>query len=184
MRESTFINVFQQAADKILNNTIVVKSKSNLLYELYLNDKLEISERDLKNPRRGYSAFQTDICVYEQINNVLIPRIAIEFKTKITTHDILTYSAKAGKHKSIYPSLRYGLIASELDSIPPRFFIHNEHIDFFIAAKKYKTDRLTEFIDKLIKDEITASKELEKLYLNKGKFDYYRSTFTMSNFYH
>ncbi|MBB6128340.1 hypothetical protein [Mucilaginibacter lappiensis] len=181
MKESSFVKIFQNAAEEIFKGKVIVESKSNLLYELYLNEKLEVSVVDIKKPKRGYSAFQTDICIYENINQILVPRIAIEFKTKITTHDVLTYSAKAGKHKIIYPSLRYGLIASEIDSIPPKFFIHNDHIDFFVAAEKYKTDRLKEFIKKLIEAEIASSKALEKLYLNEGKFNYYRANFTISN---
>lgn len=182
MKESAFVNIFHQAANAIFTDDIKVSTKCNLLYELYLDEKLNISTLDLKKPKRGQSAFQTDICVYEKLDGLLIPRIAIEFKTKITTHDILTYSAKAGKHKNIYPSLRYGLIASDIDHIPPRFFIHNEHIDFFIAAKKYKAGKLDDFISKLIKDEIDLSKKLEKMYLNDEKFDYYKSNFTISNF--
>src|SRR5207245_7440649 len=92
---------------------------------------------DTERPARGSSAFQTDICIFEIRDGIKFPRIAIEFKTKITTHDILTYSAKAGKHKKVYPCLRYGLLASESASIPGRFFVHNENLDFFIAAQKY-----------------------------------------------
>ena len=33
-----------------------------------------------------------------------IPRVVMEFKPRITTHDVIIYSAKARKHKQIYPT--------------------------------------------------------------------------------
>jgi hypothetical protein len=182
MKESEFVGIFKEAAVKIFKGQYVVETGANLLYELFLDENLDIAVPDYKNPKRGYSAFQTDVCIFEPRDKVLVPRVAIEFKTTITTHDILTYSAKAGKHKTIYPSLRYGVIASNLQSIPARFFIHNDHLDFFIAAETYKTTQLKAFIKKLINAEVGASKELEKLYLNKDNFNYYRSTQQLTNF--
>ena len=32
----------------------------------------------------------------------------MEFKQGLSTHDVLTYSAKATRHKQVYPYLRYG----------------------------------------------------------------------------
>ncbi len=50
--------------------------------------------------------------------------MVFEFKTSLTTHDVLTYSTKARRHKQIYPYLRYGLLVSTETSVPRRFFIH------------------------------------------------------------
>jgi len=57
-----------------------------------------------------------------------------EFKPGISTHDILTYSAKARKHKQVYPYLRYGLVASRERFVAGKFFTHNEALDFYLAA--------------------------------------------------
>src|ERR1051325_10780306 len=114
MKESTFIHTFQEAAEKVCPGNCTIKLKPNLYYELYLDQKLGFSINDPKNPKRGYSAFQVDFCLFEIVDQIVLPRIVIEFKTDINSHDILTYSTKAGKHKTIYPSLRYGLIASEI----------------------------------------------------------------------
>ena len=62
----------------------------------------------------------------------------MEFKTDITTHDVLTYSTKARKHKQVYPYLRYGLVIGSVERIPRRFFTHNEGLDFCVAAAVYK----------------------------------------------
>lgn len=99
---------------------------------------MELAVCDTKQPSRGSSAFQTDICICEVINGLQYPRVVVEFKTKITSHDVITYSAKAEKHKSIYPCLRYGLLASEEPYTPSKLFVHNEGMDFFIAEELHQ----------------------------------------------
>lgn len=182
MEESNFVNEFYDVCKKTLSKKFIVERKSNLLYELFLNRNLEISIIDTQNPKRGFSAFQTDICIYEKIKDIYFPRIVIEFKTQITTHDILTYSSKAGKHKQIYPVLRYGILASDIEFIPNRFFIHNEHLDFFIAAKGYHGKKLNSLISKLILDEIKISKKLERIHFANHKYNYYRNDIKFKNF--
>lgn len=77
-----------------------------------MDNRLRVVERErIQAPKRGDSAFQTDLCIFERVEDVLLPRVVLEFKTSVTTHDILTYSTKAEKHKTIYPNLRYGLVA-------------------------------------------------------------------------
>jgi hypothetical protein len=183
MKESEFVAVFQQAAAEIYGGKFVVRRGAALLYELLLGSSLEVLIKDTRRPKRGYSAFQTDLCIFEKRDGVEYPRVVIEFKTRITTHDIILYSSKAGKHKQIYPGLRYGLLASELEVIPDRFFIHNESIDFFIAAKKYK-DRavLKSMIEELVNTEVTASRRLEMINMGTEKFDYFRTDVVFRNF--
>lgn len=182
MEESKYVIEFSKIAQKVFANSFIIKKKVNLLYELSLDKNLELNIQDTQNPKRGNSAFQTDICIFEKIRNIEFPRLVIEFKTKITTHDILTYSNKAGKHKSIYPALRYGILVSDIDNIPNRFFIHNEHLDFFIAAKKYRTKGSSTFIEDLITKEIQISKILEKIHFEDKKYDYYRNEIIFENF--
>ena len=183
MKESTFPERFKKVAQSILESKYVVKKGANLLYELFLDNKLNVCPNDIKNPKRGNSAFQTDLCFFEKKSDKnLIPRIVIEFKTKPSTHDVLTYSSKAGKHKSIYPYLRYGLIASEIDKIPGRFFIHNEHIDFIVAAQNYKNKKkLKSFAKDLIRKESKISKTLEDIHCEAKKCDFYRTDVIFRN---
>ena len=61
--------------------------------------------------------------------------MVLEFKNKVTPHDVLIYSAKARRHKQVYPYLRYGFVASEELYVPRRFFMHNDALDFFAALK-------------------------------------------------
>jgi len=183
MQESSFISVFEAVASEVIGKNAVVKRGANLFYQLYLNRSLDLVVSDTRSPARGSSAFQTDICIFELLNGVEFPRVVIEFKPKITTHDILTYSAKAGKHKKIYPCLRYGLLASELASIPGRFFIHNENLDFFIAAKKYSSEaEIKPFAKKLIEKELEISRTLEQIHFADREFDYYRTDIIFGKF--
>ena len=183
MEESEFVSVFEEVAREVIGEKAIVKRGANLFYQLYLNRSLDLAVPDTRSPKRGSSAFQTDICIFELLNGVEFPRVAIEFKRKITTHDILTYSAKAGKHKKIYPCLRYGLLASELASIPRRFFIHNENIDFFIAAKKYGIEaEIKQFAKKLIEKELEISRILEQIHFDSREVDYYRTDIIFGTF--
>jgi len=176
MKESEFVSLFEEVAKEVTRDRAIVKRGANLFYQLHLNQKLDVAVPNTRNPKRGSSAFQTDICIFELVEGVEFPRVAIEFKPRITTHDILTYSAKAGKHKKIYPCLRYGLLASELASIPGKFFIHNESIDFFIAAKKYTGETgVKPFAKKLIEKELEISRVLEKIHFAGSGVDYYRT---------
>ena len=182
MNESPFVKFFESIARDALGDKVVVRGKANLFYELFLDRKLELAVHDTKSPKRGSSAFQTDICIFEVLDGVEFPRVAIEFKESITTHDILTYSSKAGRHKQIYPCLRYGLLSGAAESIPSRFFIHNEHLDFFIAAQRYKTESaLRPFVKTLIEKELDISRTLEQIHFGNQKFDYYRRDIIFKN---
>lgn len=185
MKESPFVAKFESIIKKSLSNKFILKRGANLLYQMSLNSNLELSikEKDLKNPKRGSSAFQTDICIFEKVKSIEIPRIVIEFKTTITTHDVLTYSTKAGKHKNIYPFLRYGMLASDLEIIPSRFFVHNENIDFFIAGKKYhSSQKIKKMALELIKKELKISRTLEDINFGKKAFNFYQTNISFRNY--
>src|SRR5689334_122662 len=104
--ESKFVEVALAAAQRILEPPLSVKRGAALLYEVTVDNMLALTV-DPKRPVRGDAAFQTDLCVFEaKAGEVVIPRVVLEFKVRISTHDILTYSAKARKHKQVYPYLR------------------------------------------------------------------------------
>jgi len=51
-----------------------------------------------------------------------VPLVVIELKaTSFSSHDVVLYSAKAAKHKSIYPYLRYGFVVVGLEALGRRF---------------------------------------------------------------
>lgn len=183
MQESHFVSIFESVASEVIGSKALIKRKANLFYQLTLNRELELDVKDMSLPVRGASAFQTDICIFELLNGIEFPRVVIEFKMGISSHDILTYSTKAGKHKKIYPCLRYGLLASELEFIPNRFFIHNDNLDFFIAAKNYKSEAdIRPFAKRLIEKELEISRTLEQIHFDNRKFDYYRTEIVFGKF--
>jgi hypothetical protein len=96
--ESKLVAEAQSAAEQVLRPPLSIKRGAALLYEVAVDNNLSLTV-DPKHPIRGDSAFQTDLCVFEaKSDDIVIPRVVLEFKTRITTHDVLTYSAKARKH--------------------------------------------------------------------------------------
>ncbi|HLR05732.1 MAG TPA: hypothetical protein VK117_07960, partial [Pyrinomonadaceae bacterium] len=134
--ESPFVALAHSVAQELLSPPLRVERGASLLYEIRVNNNLEVMDlTKVRKPKRGASAFQTDLCVFEDKSaEVSIPRVVIEFKTHINTHDVLTYSTKASKHKQIYPYLRYGIVASGETIVPGRVFTHNEGLDFFASV--------------------------------------------------
>ncbi len=187
MKESYYVDLFFSITDIICKDIKVgeffVKKQANLLYQICINPELKIDIKDITNPLRGSSAFQTDLCIFEKINEIDIPRVVIEFKTNYTTHDVLTYSAKAGKHKQIYPYLRYGLISTALPYITGRFFTHNENLDFVLTTKRYNDNKtaIRDVIHKLVVFEIDKSIKLEEIYFNDSKNDYFSKDIIFKN---
>lgn len=161
--ENPFVTAALEAAQQILAPPLSIKRGAALLYQVTVNNELRLTV-DPAKPTRGASAFQTDLCVFEQKpNGVEIPRVVLEFKGGISTHDVLTYSAKARKHKQVYPYLRYGVVMSEEASVPGRVFTHNEALDFALALRNFKTHRLHEILASTIQAEVEASRLLEEI---------------------
>ncbi len=181
-KESEFVAVAMAVANEILQLPLMVKCGAPLLYEIKVDNNLEVMEPErIRKPTRGVSAFQTDLCVFEERpRDILIPRVVIEFKTKITTHDVLTYSAKAVKHKQIYPYLRYGILASDEKTVPGRVFTHNEGLDFFASVSGLDESGLKTFLASLLNAEIASSKCLEDIAFGKVKKRLFRTEIQVS----
>lgn len=158
--ESPFVAIALESAREVLKPPFVVQRGAALLYQVTVDNQLNLTV-DPKRPMRGVSAFQTDLCIFEKMSEkVVLPRVVMEFKTSITTHDVLTYSAKARKHKQVYPYLRYGIV-SEDSRVPGRFFTHNESLDFFAAVGAIDKRELSAFLAKLLEQEAASSKQME-----------------------
>ena len=94
-----------------------------------------------------------------------IPLVVIEVKFgRPTTHGILTYSAKATKHKEIYPYLRYGLVIGEVKKIAKRFFTHNSGFDFAVAVEKPES---LSAVTEIIEQQLQASERLLSVFQGK-----------------
>ncbi len=173
--EDAFVATALDAAKDVIAHPLAIQRGANLLYQVTVDNRLKLKV-DPKHPRRGQSAFQTDLCVFDQIEaDIKISRIVLEFKTTLSTHDVLIYSAKVRKHKQVYPYLRYGLVIGSESTISGRFFTHNESLDFCIAVASYKTHRLHELFAKLLREEVAASRELEEISFGTNPVDMFRN---------
>ena len=110
-RENEFVEVALASARDVIGPPLSIKRGKALLYRVTVNNRLKVTVEP-HAPKRGQSAFETDLCVFETVGSepVKIPRVVMEFKQGLSTHDVLTYSAKATRHKQVYPYLRYGLV--------------------------------------------------------------------------
>jgi hypothetical protein len=177
-KESVFVETAHRLIeDELKGQPLIVKRGAALLYQIRVDNNLRVmSEIRIREPKRGDSAFQTDLCIFEKkSDDVLLPRIVLEFKTTITTHDVLTYSTKAERHKAIYPYLRYGLVASSEERIPGRFFTHNEGIDFCFCSKGLTDVSCAAEFASILKEELECSRLLEKVVFGEAKARVFRA---------
>jgi len=158
---------FRDTIHKLLKDKLPeynVTKGENLLYKLMIDSqgKLQPEPNTLIHPKRGQLAFQTDIL----IKNDKVPLVVIEIKLGgFSTHDVLTYSTKANKHKEVYPYLRYGLIIGEKTKIDRRFFTHNTGFDFAIAIESIKNS--AEELVETTKEQLRAAEDMLQVLENK-----------------
>ena len=111
--------------------------------------------------------FETDLVIYETVNETIIPRVIIESKIeKVSTHDAITYSYKAEKHKNITPYLRYGIMLGNRRHypLPGRLFRHGTNFDFMFQFAGYNPteNEWNTFIKMLLK-EVKYSRGIEEM---------------------
>ena len=122
-------------------------------------------EKDKDAPRHNVNQYQTDLVVLDhEGEQSWKPRVIVEAKKSITTHDVITYSQKALSHKTVHPYIRYGIMLGNGKPLPWRLYRHGVHFDFmisFLGTKPSKTE--TEAFGEIIHAEIDASRKLEKI---------------------
>jgi hypothetical protein len=86
-----------------------VQNGCNILYKIEVGVSGRVSHEGASVPRRGHYAFQTDILIAKES----LPLVVVELKLgSFSTHDVITYSWKAERHKRVYPYLRYGFVVA------------------------------------------------------------------------
>ena len=178
-RENEFVEVALASARDVIGPPLSIERGKSLLYQVTVNNRLKMTVNP-RDPKRGQSAFQTDLCVFETVesedgDSVKIPRVVMEFKWGLSTHDVLTYSAKATRHKQVYPYLRYGLVIGKARVLPGRFFTHNSGMDFAVAAASFGHSRLHQMLAELLEKEVAASRRLEQITFGDAKAHLFRS---------
>ena len=118
-------------------------SRSCLLYKIIIDGSGNMEPphgSDYLVPKRGKSGFQADIVIRDKKTRVPLVVMEVKYGT-FSTHDVITYSAKALRHKEIYPYLRYGFAIVGGKHINEKFFWHNVGFDFAIAFGERPTGR-------------------------------------------
>jgi hypothetical protein len=184
MNEIEFQDLMVELINSKLDKSKFISRRGKaILYELKVDENLNIIG-DPKNPKRGFGAFETDVVIFAKKSGYEVPFIVLEVKERITSHDIITYSNKASRHKIVYPYLRYGLVSYGLDSIPARFFKHNKEIDFFLALGKYSKDKnkLKDILHELVRNELQTFENLQKILHNTKKSNFYQTISILKDF--
>ena len=124
--------------------------------------------------------YRTDLAIIENIaEGRWRPRVVIEAKLtraekkspSVTTHDALTYSAKAATHRAVHPYLRYGIMLGNSSLLPGRLYRHGAQFDFMFCFRTFdpSASELKGFAD-LLHDEVLASRKLEKLLYERNRY--------------
>jgi hypothetical protein len=136
--------------------TVSVESGKKLTYAY------EILQHSVDGPEQHQSAgYETDLLINDTLDvGKWIPRVVLECKKGgVTTHDALTYSAKAATHKHVHPYLRYGVLLGDFGAaLPGRLIRHGAYFDFMAAwgSEEPIANEWSELVD-LLKDEVAAS---------------------------
>jgi hypothetical protein len=151
---------FARSLEKLLNIPFGKKFNitvgSNLLYSLEIDASGQVrpNEKERRDPKRGQLyAFETDILIEKKRPS--IPLVVLELKYGVfSTHDVITYSSKATRHKQIYPYLRYGFVLGGSQSLSKKFLAHNQGIDFAASVTDVATDgqKLIQLVRRQIRD--------------------------------
>lgn len=168
MNEAEFKQEIQEKLQRDLgNDKYEIIRDENLIYKVIINDNLQFEPNTPHNPKRGTYAFQTDMLIIRKDSR--LPLVVIETKYRgFSTHDVLTYSTKAQKHKEIYPYLRYGLLVGGINVIQNRFFTHNIGFDFAFALKEFDDNSMKKFTE-VVKQQIENAELLVDIFRNKNQ---------------
>lgn len=146
---------------KVLQDSLpdyVVESGKSLLYKIEVDTSGHLTHDSLESPKRGHYAFQTDILITKDD----LPLVVIELKSgSFSSHDVITYSWKAMRHKQIYPYLRYGFVVAGVDALGRRFVTHNEGFDFAMALSD--TAAVKADLVMLVRRQIASAERLRGL---------------------
>jgi hypothetical protein len=167
MKEKEFTEIIRNyLADKL--SGYEVTSKEALLYKIIINHEGGLQPAAPLNPTRGKLAFETDLLIKKNGLPIVVCEVKYKNEGGFTTHDILTYSTKALKHKAVYPYLRYGFIAGNTDVLSNKFFNHNEGFDFALAMPEPDETSLAKLLE-IINTQILNAESLLNMLKDKHR---------------
>ena len=162
MKEREWVDyIADTLRDRLSSRRFRVETGMRLAYGYEITAYAEAPDARLKE-------YQTDLAIVEVLKDgSWLPRVIVEAKIDtITTHDAITYSRKADSHRTVHPYLRYGVMLGHRGNspLPGRLYRHGTGFDFMISFRDFTlSDAEWSTLIKIIKDEIRASKSLEKI---------------------
>lgn len=167
--ERQWVNGFIEKLDKELKKTTregFVMSATDGTKLTYACEIQKYGSDDV--PVVTTNKYETDILISDiSADGSWVPRVIVECKLEnVTTHDALTYSAKASSHRAVHPYLRYGFLAGgRADyALPARLIRHGQQFDFLISWKAMKASTAEwKSFSSLIHEEAEASRKLQLL---------------------
>jgi len=176
MNEKEFITEFVKELDLHMELCEIMHHQS-LLYALSIDDDGEIHkgvDPGGEPVRGGGKGFEQDILIRDSriVGREVVPRVVAEVKFKgvtaqgpgVTTHDVIVYSEKARRIRTVYPYLRYGLILGGFQRIPGRVLRLGQGFDFIFAISY--PPFVTQQIDATrmaLSEEVQASRDLARI---------------------
>jgi len=154
---------------------MIVETARRLPYAVHVASyRSKENEPALADPITASYGYQTDLLIAEQLagSKDWVPRVVVEFKLgKVSTHDALTYSAKAATHKNVHPYLRYGIVVGRYDdAVPRRMLRHGLQFDFMLTLASEKlTSQDRNRLVRLLRNEVEASRTLSMLLSGKSE---------------
>jgi hypothetical protein len=173
--EAEISRQLKDALDRRLSPEYVAHAGKSILYKIEVNALGQVTPDSVDSPMRGQYAFQTDILVEKRTPS--IPLVVIELKYgSFSTHDVITYSSKAARHKDIYPYLRYGfIVVGSHAALGRRFVTHNRGFDFAMALPDVASKEV-DFLA-LIQRQIASAERLSGIMRsNRIKLSRYEET--------
>ena len=173
--EWTF-SICEKLKDSLKSRKLFVETLRNIPYsQEILGYKKCNDEKECIADYLEPTSFETDLVVYEEKNGFIKPRVVVEAKIKsVTTHDAITYSYKAEKHKNITPYLRYGIMLGDRENypLPGRLFRHGTNFDFMFSfvGMDPTQEEWKSFIN-LIVNEVKYSRIMEEMLHDSRKKD-------------
>lgn len=153
---------------KVVSSGSVSGARTDICAATKLPYASEISRYDANDaPTHHQRSYETDLLVFDETpDGDWTPRVIVECKLgAVTTHDALTYSAKAATHKHVHPYLRYGILIGRFDdAVPGRLIRHGAHFDFMMVwlSDDESPDEWLD-LERLLLDEVEASRTMQVL---------------------
>ena len=166
----SLVRFLQKALQTFRDEGVMVRVESGhrlaYTHEVMAYDQAGVAETH----SQGY---QTDVLVSDVYDDGRwAPRVVVECKVGgVTTHDALTYSAKADTHKHVHPYLRYGILIGEhKGALPTRLVRHGAYFDFMMVWNSLRggeTERKS-FVG-VVGEEIKASRQVQRLLTDRSR---------------